>query len=211
MSRFRTTGEQFAIRICYLLPLLSGALLLIPALVPHIFFLQDSSLSATVNVFDLLGSIRAQASNLLHAESGSVASSTYYFALLMSVLTAVSWFFTVWYALFAVASAAVSVWAFGAPPSAALNTAKRVYRILVPNRVFYGVFCALPLLPALMPYLYAHFLRTMLGTAVSVHFYGAPDFVYTLLALLICAVPFYAWLPAQKRERMDLFRIYKVR
>lgn len=208
MIRHGETGGDFRIRMTHLLPLLAGLALLIPALVPHIFFFQDGKLSATVNLFDLLGYIRAQASNILHA-SGSVAPSSYRFALLMSALTVASWFFAAWYAVFAVLTAVVSVWDFAAPPSEALNTAKRVYRILVPNRVFYGVFCFLPLLPALMPILYARFLRSMLGTAVTVHFYGAPDWVYALVAGVVCALPFYLLLRAQKERKMDLFRIYR--
>lgn len=209
MSALRMTGRDFRIRLCYLLPLFAGFALLLPALIPHIFFFQDGKLSETVNLFDLLGYIRAQASNILHA-TGSVAPDTYRFALLMSVLTVAAWFFVAWYIVFAVFTAVLSVWAFGSEPSAALNTAKRVYRILVPNRAFYGVFCFLPLLPALMPLLYARFLRSMLETDATVHFYGAPDWVYALLAGIVCALPFYLLLRAQKEKKMDLFRIYRL-
>ncbi len=202
-------GGDLRVRLCYLLPLAAGALLLIPALVPHIFFLQDGSLSATVNLFDLLGYIRAEAKEAVRAESGSVASSTYYFALLMSILTVASWFLTVWYGAFAVGTAAVSVWSFAAPPSQAVNTAKRVYRIFVPNRTAYSLFCFLPLLPALMPVLYTRLLRSMLGMTVSVHFYGAPDWIYALAAGLLCAISFFLLLRVQAEKRMDLFRIYK--
>lgn len=209
MTRFPTTGRRVLLSICHLLPLFAGVLLLIPALVPHIFFLQDGSLSATVNLFDLFGYLRAQASNILHA-SGSVAPATYRFALAIRILTVLSWVMIVWYAVFALFTAVLSVWAFHSSPSPALNTAKRVYRILVPNRVFYGIGCFLPLFPALMPDLYALLLRSILGTNAHVHFYGAPDFVYALIAGLACAVPFYWLLCAQKEERMDLFRIYKI-
>ena len=99
--------------------------------------------------------------------------------------------------------------AIDAPPSAGLNTAKRVYRILVPNRVFYGVFCFLPLFPAAMPLLYAGLLRAMLKTNAAAHFYGPPDPVYALLTGLACALPFFLLLRAQKEEKMDLFRLYK--
>ena len=92
MSALRMTGRDFRIRLCYLLPLFAGFALLLPALIPHIFFFQDGKLSETVNLFDLLGYIRAQASNILHA-TGSVAPDTYRFALLMSVLTVAAWFF----------------------------------------------------------------------------------------------------------------------
>ena len=200
---------DFRVRICYLLPLLAGLALLIPAWVPHIFFYQDGSLSATVGLFDLLGYLREETSNILHAD-GSVAPSTYRFALLMSILTVASWFFVVWYALFAALTAALSIWAFASAPSETLNTAKRVYRTIVPNRVFYGVFSFLPLLPALMPILYARFLRTMLGTNVTVYFYGAPDWVYALVAGVVCALPFYLLLRAQKEKKTDLFRIYRL-
>lgn len=210
MTRFSTTGRRFLISASHLLPLFAGVFLLIPALVPHIFFLQDGSLSATVNLFDLFGYLRAQAANVLQA-SGSVAPATYRFALTIRILTIFSWVLIVWYAVFALFTAVLSVWAFHASPSPAQNTAKRVYRILVPNRVFYGVDCFLPLFPALMPDLYALLLRSMLGANAHVHFYGAPDFVYVLIAGLTCAVPFYLLLRAQKEERMDLFRIYKIK
>ena len=208
MTCFSTTGRRKAIRLCHALPLFCGALLLIPALVPHVFFLQDGSLSATVNLFDLLGYLRAQAVNILHAE-GAVEPATYRFALLVSVLTAVSWFLLAWYAIFALFTAVLGSVAIDAPPSAGLNTAKRVYRILVPNRVFYGVFCFLPLFPAAMPLLYAGLLRAMLKTNAAAHFYGPPDPVYALLAGLACALPFFLLLRAQKEEKMDLFRLYK--
>ena len=209
MNRSRATGSDFRIRLVYLLPLFAGALLLIPAFAPHIFFYRSGSLSATVNPVDMLGYLRAEADRVLHATE-PVAQSSYRFAMLASALTVAAWFFMIWYALFAVATAVLSVWAFGAAPSEALNLAKRVYRVFVPNRVFYGIFCFLPLPVAFMPYFYARFLGTLSETAVSVHFYGAPDFAYALLAGVACALPFYLLLPAQKEKRMDLFRIYKI-
>ena len=208
MTRFSTTGRRFAIRACYLVPLFAGALLLIPALVPHIFFLQGTSLSETVNLFDLLGYLRAQASNILHAE-GAVEPATYRFALLISALTTVAWFLLIWYAVFALFTAVLSVAAFGASPSAGLNTAKRVYRIFVPNRVFYGIFCFLPAFAAFLPILYAALLRAMLKSDATVHFYGPSDFFYTLAAGIVCVLPFCLLLRAQKQEKMDLFRLYK--
>ena len=145
MNAPQKTGGSFLARLSYLLPLLSGLLLLIPAFVPHIFFYRGKSLSATISLFDLLGYLRAEASNVLHA-SESVSPSIYRSALFASVLTAVSWFFILWYAIFAILSAAICVWASKEISSTSLNTAKRVYRIVVPNRVFYGIFCFLPLL-----------------------------------------------------------------
>ena len=209
MNAPQKTGGSFLARLSYLLPLLSGALLLIPAFVPHIFFYRGKSLSATIGLFDLLGYLRAGAANVLHA-SETVAPSIYRSALLASILTAVSWFLIVWYAIFAILSAVVGVWSACGVPSASLNTAKRVYRIVVPNRVFYGIFCFLPILPALMPYCYERFLSTTLSETVRVYFYGAPDWVFALIGGVLCAVPFFLSLRAQKEQKIDLFRIYRV-
>lgn len=208
MNAPQKTGGSFLARLSCLLPMLSGLLLLIPAFVPHIFFYRGKSLSATVNLFDLLGYLRAEASNFLHA-SESVSPSIYRTALLASILTAVSWFFIVWYAIFAILSAVVGVWASQKISSASLNTAKRIYRIVVPNRVFYGIFCFLPLLPALMPYCYERFLSQTLSEPVRVYFYGAPDWVWTLIGGVFCTVLFFLSLRAQKEHKTDLFRIYR--
>lgn len=209
MNAPQKTGGSFLVRLSYLLPLLSGLLLLIPAFVPHIFFYRGKSLSATIGLFDLLGYLRAEASHVLHA-SETVAPSIYRSALLASILTVASWFFIVWYAIFAILSAVVGIWASQKISSASLNTAKRVYRIVVPNRVFYGIFCFLPLLPALMPYCYERFLSTTLSETVRVYFYGPPDWVWALIGGVLCAVPFFLSLRAQKEQKIDLFRIYRL-
>ncbi len=201
---------DFLIRLTYLLPLFLSALLLLPMLIPHFFYYQEKQFSVTLNLPDLLGYLWSETGNIL-STSGSENMSVYYLAILGKALVILSWVLLVWYAVFAVSTAVLSIWTFAGQPTEKGNLAKRVYRILVPNRGFYIACCLIPVPISLMPFFYRLFAEKMAGSITSVAFYGPPDIVYAGIAAVFSILPFCLLLRSQKERKLDLFRIYSVR
>lgn len=199
------------VRLCYLLPVLNGAILLALACIPHLFYQSGPDALDTLSLMQLLQNTYSNCIGFLQGSAdGSVAA--FYFSVVMMIFWALCWLTMVLYALFALASAvlcALIVWTPGTASQPWMNTAKRCYRMLVPNRVCYGIWCALPLLPSFFPYILQGFYRSILGEQATLHYFGLPDPVYVILLAGLAAALFVLTLPAQKEYRMDLFRLYK--
>ena len=210
MSRRPSNVNAVLIQLCYLLPLFTALLLLLPFLIPHLFFLQDGELTGTVSVAELMKNALRYAVANLRGTAGS-GSGTVYFSAAMLLYGTVSLLLLIWHLLWAIASAGVSIYAFSvAEPNRKVNMAKRVYRMIVPNRVFFVLLAFAPLPAACFPYFFAQFCRRSLAIQTVPHFYGAPDFVYVLLAGVAVSTLFLALLGKQRDANLDLFRIYKI-
>ena len=195
------------IRVTYLLPALFGLCLLILAFVPHVFFMYNGKLQPTNSPFVLMSNTWEATTPVVSAATQS-SSTTYFFSLIMTVLTVLSWVCIFIYASMAIASAICSTVAFSCAPTDRLaNRAKRWMHFFCPNRVMYVVSNLLLLLPAAFPNLLAHFYRTQLGYDVKVFFIGASDLLLAVIFILLSTAAFLALLPMQAREEMDMYRL----
>lgn len=203
-----------AVRLTYLLPFLLALLFLISACLPHLFYqynLESSpEISGDLSLFELLGNTFEKCFGFL---KGNVQGSTseFYFSIVMMVFWTLSWISVVLYALFSAATAlmCVAVWTPTPSPTKQLNTLKKCYRILVPNRGFYVFYQILPLIPSVFPYLLQTFYRSMLSIDATVYYYVLPT---PILAAVLCAVSitcFFLTRRAQDETKMDLFRLYR--
>ena len=211
MNRYPSKKGAVLIQFCYLFPLFAALLLLLPFLIPHLFFHTSGELTGTVSLPELMQSNVRYALSNLSGTAGS-GSGTVYFSAATLAYAGVSLLLLVWYLLWAVSAAITSVYCFSfVEPNAKANAAKRVWRMIVPNRVFYVLLSFAPLPAACYPYFFAFLCRAALGVDTTAYYYGAPDFVYVLIAGILCSAPFLALLPKQRDENMDLFRIYKIK
>ncbi len=204
------------IRLAYLLPLILGVLFLVVACLPHFFFsyqLESTpELSRDMSLFDLLDNAFATCSPFLGSDAKG-APSDLYFAYTILAFWVLFWISVILYAVFAVFTALLGVlmWTPTTEGSKPLNTTKRVYRILVPNRVFYVIFCLLPLLPACFPYIVQLFYRSILSLEASVTYYVMPMPIPVLLLCALSVISFLLTKRAQRDWKMDAFRLYKTK
>ncbi len=201
-------------RLTYLLPFLLSLLFLTSACLPHLFYQYNiegaQELSGDLSLFELLGNTFDKCFGFLTGSSEGT-SAEFYFSVVMMTFWTLSWISVVLYALFSLSTAlmCVAVWMPSPTPSKQLNTLKKCYRMLVPNRGFYVFYQILPLIPSAFPYLLQLFYRTMLGIDATVYYYGFPT---PILAALLCAasiICFFVTRRAQDLTKMDLFRLYR--
>lgn len=199
------------IRLAYLLPILCGAVLLLLACIPHLFYLADGTTRNTMSLFELMGNTYKSGTTFL---SGTVQGTTadLYFYFVILTLFWVSITCMVLYGLFCVATALMTcfVWTPMRTPTELENKLKRAYRILVPNRGFFVFFQILPLIPSLFPYFFGLFANRMLGQNMRVYYLGIPDFVIVLALAAMSLTLFFVTLSDQKHNKTDLFRIFKI-
>lgn len=211
MSNTSFRGARTLIRIAYLLPVISLVGLLIHFAIPHIFFLWKDEVYETVNLFGLMGNTWREcrvATDL--SVDGSVESL--YFSYVMSFFVILSWVCIVLFAILAVASAVFSCRAFAyAPTDREANRAKRWMQFFCPNRVLYVLTCLLPLIPAAFPMILEACYRKFFFYEIEVLYIGPADLLTAAIAVLLCVGSFLALLPAQSREHMDLYRLYKAK
>lgn len=208
--RLSKSAGTHLIRLCNLLPLVCGIVMLVLALLPRLFYQSGNDIFDEMSLFQLLENTYRNCIAVIRKPStGSV--SELYFSYIMFSFWILSWLCIVFYALFALFTAVMSgfAWEPNAPSTKLGNTLKRCYRMLVPNSACYVIFCVLPLLPACYPYLLQLFYRTVLHNPATVHYFGIPDFVPVLIFSVACSALFIITRPAQKELRMDLFRLYK--
>lgn len=203
--------KTWMIRLAYLMPLISGIILLILGFVPHLFYRLNNDVYSTLSPFQLLGNTYEQATRFVTG-TASGTTADFYFFMVMLAFWALS---TLCIALFAIFSALTSVmlysvWTPQNHPTEIGNKLKRLYRIFVPNRGFFVFYQILPIIPAFFPYLFQLFCKKMLGQTMKVYYYGIPDWIVALILSAAAIALFFASLSAQKENRMDLFRIYKI-
>jgi len=195
----------------YLLPLLVGIFLLIWAVLPHMFyFLPPDDPRESLSLFDIMGDTWDTCGVLLN---GNTTPENMYFPYIMGFCVILSWISIILYAVAALPAAICSVVAFCYPPTARnANLAKRWLQIFCPNRCTYVIFQLLPIFPALFPIVLTACLRSMFpGGEKLVLLYEAviPDWVLVGALVLFQTVAFLLLIPSQKKERMDMFTIYK--
>lgn len=206
-----TKQSAWMVRLAYLMPLICGILFCFLAWIPHLFYQAGSDVYSTLSLFELLNNTYEEGMKFL---TGTAKGTTadFYFYLVMLAFWALSLLCIVLYGLFAVFTAIMTtfVWTPYAAPTIRGNNLKRAYRIAVPNRGFFVFFQVLPLFPAFYPYVLQMFSKKLLGQTMKAYYYGIPDWIIVLVLTAISIALFVLSLSAQKENKMDLFRIYKI-
>ena len=206
----RSQNRPWMIRLAYSMPLINGIVFLILGFIPHLFYISGNNNPPTLSPFGLLGIIRESGVDYV---TGRTAGSTvdFYFYTAMLALWALSALCIAFYAILVVSTTAMlpSVWSPQNHPTVQGNKLKRIYRIAVPNRVFFVFYQLLPIVPTIFPYLFQLLCKRMLGQTMKVYYYGIPDWIVVMLLTAASVSLFLTSLRSQKSNKMDLFRIYK--
>ncbi len=208
-----TNKSQIAlIRICYLLPPILAIFYLFFGYLPHFYYLSDGEAMANISLFSLMSNTLQSCKGFLNGTASGTTADLYFSYVILSIW-ALSLLAMILYALFAIANAAAAIliWFPDSKPTKNVNLAKKIYRMIVPNRFFYGVSCFLPCFPALFPYFLQRFYRTIIGVNPTVHYFGLPDPFITILLGIACVVIFALTKNAQSNLRMTPFKLYKVK
>ncbi len=207
-SKLSPRGQTNLVRISYLMPLLCGIVMLTLAALPRFFYTLNGDPQSDISLFWLLSNTYSNCTAFLGSTKERLPSE-FYFSLTAFAFCLLSWLCVALYALFAGFTAILMAFTWRAETSPLVNTLKRAYRILVPNRGFYTVFCLLPILPACFPYLLQGFYASFMELRTPVYYYGIPDVVPVAILAAGTITLFFLSLSAQKTMRMDLFRLYK--
>ncbi len=212
MKQLPASVARPLIRLSYLLPAITGSVMLIWAIVPHMFFLFNGTpFENDHSLFSLMGNTWNEC---VAAMSGSAEASAnaLYFSYSMIAVTALSWIAIVGYAATAISSAICSCMAFAYPPTAKeANRAKRYLRFLCPNRILYVLSNLALLFPAFFPQILVSLYHSLFNYDMEVYYYAAPAWLIVLLCLLFNIAAFLLSLPDQARTHMDMFRLYKAK
>lgn len=196
-------------RLAYLFPALTGALMLILGAVPHLYFLYHGQAYETKSTFGLMSDAWRECSARLAGEVGGSTDSLF-FAYLLRPVIIITWILIVLFAVYAIAGAVTSTWAYLYPPTdRRANLAKRWLRFFCPNRILWAVSAALPVFPALFPHLLSFFYRQFLGMEVRACFLFLPDFAIALILVALSEILCFATLKTQREEHLDLYQLYK--
>ena len=210
MMRLSSPTKQGLIRLCYLLPAITGIALAVWAFVPHLFFMYGDVLYETRSPFDLVCNTWTECQALLNGAEASPAAVS--FSLVMSAVVIALWICVVIYATVALAAAICSTVAFSYRPTAReANQAKRWMQFFCANRVLYAIANLLILLPAAFSHILLAAYQKQMHYEMSLHFIGPSDLILAILALLLNLGAFLLLLRAQGEEHMDLFRLYKAK
>jgi hypothetical protein len=201
--------SRFGIRLAYLMPLVTFLLLVIYGLIPHLYFIYQDVAYETMSLFTMVGNTWRECRATL-SESGGSASAVL-FSYTMTAATVLFWGTLILHGIFSFASAICSVYAFSRIPTDRLtNRAKRILQLICPNRTCFVIGGLLPLLYATFPLLLRHCYREQMSMSISIHATtGVMDPIPAILLVLLGTSLFLATLPLQKREHLDLFRLYK--
>lgn len=211
MRRLSSPARRAWIRIAYLLPLITGVLLLIYALIPHLFFSYEEAIYNTQSPFELMGNTWRECRTLLNGSEAS--ANAVMFSMVQSAVVVLSWVCILLYAVVALAAAICSCVAFSnRPTSKEANRAKRWMQFFCANRVLYVLACLLPLLPAAFPHiLLASYREFLFYDSMKLFFMSPPDLAVAAVAVLCNLLSFFLLLSAQNEEHMDMFRLYKAK
>ena len=200
------------IRLSYLMPAISGVLLLIWGLIPHLYFYHDGAAYETMSSLSLVTNTFSTCREVLN---GSTEGSelAILFSNTMRFFCVLFWLGVLSYTLAAVTSAICSCYAFSKDPTSRdANRAKRWMRFFCPGRVGFVLMQAVALLSAAFPHILTYFYRMHMGYRdMSVHFFGPSDLVLCAILLLCNIALFLATLRAQAEEHMDMYRLYKAK
>lgn len=208
----RTSKRRVAlIRTCYLLPPVLAVFYLFFGYLPHLYYLSDGVATANISLFALMSNTLQSCKGFFNGTASGTTADLYFSYVMLSVWV-ISLITIVLYAIFAIANAAAValIWSPDQKPTKTVNLAKKIYRMVVPNRFFYGVSCFLPAFPALFPYFLQRFYRTVIGITPTVHYIGPPDPIIAVLLGAACIALFALTKRAQSELRMTPFKLYKV-
>ncbi len=200
--------ERALVRIACLAPLLIGVALLILAIAPRFFYTLEGKPQSDISLFWLLGNTVENCITFFRSEETRVPSE-FYFSIWAFVFALLSWLCILLHAIFVCMTALLTVLTWHGEASPAINSLKRYYRLLVPNRVCYALFNLLPLLPAFFPYILQGFYGSVMLLNTPVFYYGIPDPITVGVLLLLSNLLFLCSLSAQDNQHMNLFRLYK--
>ena len=208
MSRLSVRSRRVLIHTCYFLPLLFGVVLLVYALIPHLWFVYDREAYSTMNLFELQENAWAFYEQI---QAGAVTESAAVtrFAQLLPVVSALFWVLPILYGILSLAVAVCAVIAFSFEPTSRIaNRTKRVLYLVCPNRVTYLLLPLLPLFSSLFPQLLLWLYRWQ-GLNIRLYTFFVADWILVLILAAINAAVFIILLPMQSESHLDLFRIYK--
>ena len=204
----RSQNRPWMIRLAYSMPLINGIIFLILGFLPHLFYISGSNNPPTLSPFGLLDIVQANGLSYLSA-TASGTTEDFYFNITMLAFWALCAICIALYVIFVVWTTVMlfSVWTPQIHPTVMGNKLKRAYRIFVPNRGFFVFYQILPIAPAIFPYLFQWLYKKQ---AMTVHYYFIPDWIVVLILTAASITLFFTSLSAQKENKMDLFRIYKI-
>jgi hypothetical protein len=208
-----TTKRQAAlIRISYLLPAIIACFFLFWAYLPHFFYMMEGELMDFDSLFPLMDRTFKNCRGFFNGTANG-STADLYFSYSILPIWGIALLTLILYAVFAIANlmALVLIWDPNRKPTKNINLLKKIYRMIVPNRFFYGVFCFLPVFPSLFPYFLQRFYRTIYGITATVHYSILPDFILTLILGVVCVLIFSLTKNAQNDLRMTPFKLYKVK
>ena len=210
MKKLSAPTRRALIRTAYLMPAISGLILLIYGCIPHLFYLYENVAYDTLSTFSLMSNTFSECCGILRGTTEG-SQEALLFAYAMTFFVILFWIALIAYAITAVASAVCSTYAFSHEPTAQnANRAKRWMQFFCPNRIFYVINNLLVLIPAAFPHILLYFYYNQFGyLGMSVHFFGPSDILLAAILVLLNLASFLALLPAQASEHMDMFRLYK--
>ena len=211
MTALSSKSRQALIRLVYFLPLISGAILFLHALIPHLYFLYNGAAYDTQSTLGLVANTWKESLGMLNGNTeGSINAS--YFAVTMVIFAALYWILLLSYLITSAVAAICSATAFSLPPtSREANKAKRWLRFFCPGRGLYIIVVLFPMLWTLFPHLLAYCYRVYLFYDMSIHFFGPSDLILGMILSGITTAAYLLLLPAQREEHMDMFRLYKAK
>ena len=193
----------------YLLPFACALILIVWALIPHMFFIYGGDVKETVSLFELMGNTWKQCTDTL---SGDAKNSTtaIYFSYIMIAAVVISWLSFALYLLASAIGAVCACMAFSKDPlDPAANRVKRWMKFFCFNRVVFSAVNLLPVLPFLMPQLLILLYRKWFAYDMSLHYFAIPSWIVALLLAVLSFALFVSTLRLQREEHLDLFRLYK--
>ncbi len=205
------TGRRFLCRLAYLLPAITGVILLVWAVLPHLFFVEKGEVHETLTLFELMGNTWEYGTTVLEGTSENAAPAAY-FSYVMNAAVVASWISIVLFAVNAVVMGACAFWAHANPPtSPAANDAKRWMRFFCFGRGWVAFTLLLPIIPALFPCILVYMQKEIFVADIALHYFGPPAWIVAILLCVAQFVLFVATVRVQREEHLDMFRLYKGR
>lgn len=209
MKPLSSSARRGLVWLAYLLPSVCALILLVWALIPHMFFIYGGDVKETVSLFELMGSTWSQCVDTLSGEAKN-STTAIYFSYLMLAAVAISWIAVAVNLLMTAVGAVCACVAFPKEPvDPTSNRVKRWMRFFCFHRGVFAAVTLLPVIPFLVPQLLLLLYREWFAYDMSLHYFVLPSWIVALLLALFSFAVFVSTLRLQREEHMDLFRLYK--
>ena len=209
MSLDKSVLRRRLIRLVYLLPAITWLWVLISAFIPHLYFVYEDVAQETLSIVHLMGNSWKECIGFFDGTAnGTTADLMFsYFVVFTVVLT---WIAVVWCGLFALTCAGLSSYALGrSPTDKYTNRAKKIFHLVCPHRVCYGLFSAFLPFIAFYPQILILLYKQQLGMSVQLFAFGWMDWIPATLLSLLSLGGFLGTLAWQDVTHLDMFRLYK--